>query len=142
MPLIEEIVRPFTSPTLTSTGRIPVPSTTKAGPVVLKWGAAGKMPSINTDGIAFNLCNEIQNELSRTEDDIQFTDKDDPTKFVVVKRAKTLKLTKQENRNVISDPLTADIAADFSEFQADVASSFVPESGDSSGNCSVTLNLN
>jgi hypothetical protein len=139
--LIEEIVRPFVAPQLTSTGQIPVPSTTTGAPVVLKWGAAGKMPDIQGDGIAFNLCGEIENELSRTTTDVQYTDANDSSKFIVVQRVQTLKLSKAENRNVLSDPLTADIAADFSEFQADIASSFVPEDGSSNGSCGVTINL-
>jgi hypothetical protein len=48
--MLEEIVRPFQTPLVTSTGTRPVPSTTKTQQTaILQWGVAGEMPGATSD---------------------------------------------------------------------------------------------
>ena len=143
MTTIEEIVRPFTAPVLTSTGQFIIPSTTTANPVVLKWGTAGKMPKPLTDAVDFTLCHETIDETSRTSDDVRAENPNDSNQYIIYKRANSLKFDKTDNKApVLASDFNIGLEQDFSAYNTPLGS-FEPQdnSGSSLDHCKLTLNL-
>src|SRR4029077_7144657 len=140
MPSLEYVVRPYQSPN--SHGGVIIPSTptgarTKA---TLTWGASTTMPIPDT-GITVECCSEKLKETDRTSKRIRIFQNDDPssTNYVDVDRAETMKLSKKDKNDCISDwdqvsQLAADIRAELDQDAIDFGSPTVPETG----GCGVT----
>jgi hypothetical protein len=87
---IEKLVRPFQAPDLFSRAKIPVVSENKlADPIVIVWGDVGEMPSPQSDFIGWTIEHkETLNEMDRKSDTIRIENPEDPSNYVMVKRAK------------------------------------------------------
>lgn len=139
--MLEEVIRPFQPPLVTSTGAIPVPSTTKTNQsAILQWGAPGKMPSPTSDAANLKLCTETLKEASRTTSTQRITNPNDSSQYVILKRTESMSLNKKDDSNVLHSDFTAYLDQQFPQFSAQLGG-FESDDGSVSQQCKVVLTL-
>lgn len=101
--MLEFVVRPFASPNAQANILIPSAPSGATQPAILRWGATATMPAAQPAGVNIVCCKEQVQEQSRESDTVKITNPSDASQFVMVKRAKSLSLKKQENMNGCGD---------------------------------------
>jgi hypothetical protein len=141
--MFEELVRPFQRPVVISLGnRIPVTIVKVTGGVSeIRWGDVGALPQPQSAGVNFGLCNETMTETSRETDTIRIENPDDSSQFIMVKRAKSMKFDKTNQKApVLNSDFNIGVEAALSDFSSDLGA-FGTQSGSSTDHCQVTVTL-
>lgn len=104
---------------------------------VLIWGDTGKLPSPVSDTVGISICTELYEEQSRKTHDVTLISNDDSDLKITDRRVDSMKLKKNEDKNLLKSSFTAWVGQAFDEIGADVRSSFEPVDDTQQGKCDI-----
>jgi len=109
--MIENIVRPFQTPLVMGTKRVVVQVVSAPGADAgISWGtagtvpAAGQVPKDETPagyGFTLELCDDTMDENNRETEDVRVENPDDPSQYIIYKRAKSINFKKTQQKKLV-----------------------------------------
>jgi hypothetical protein len=99
--MLEQIVRPFQTPTTIADKAFPTsrPVSVKVEKVLVSWGAAGQAPDQGGLNVEVKKGTFNYAEKSRSTTDVRIENPDDPNQFIIAKRINSIEFTKPSVEN-------------------------------------------
>lgn len=110
--MLEQIVRPFQTPTTIADKATPITTPVKAAPqkATLSWGSVGQAPTLFSINYQIEGTGKRFKEKSRRTTDVRIQNPDDPNQYIIAQRINSIEFTSMQAATSASDSSSGNTA--------------------------------